>query len=212
MSYAQGYPNTFSETQQTQEVLHNLDNEVKKIYTNLNEVSNTLVSAANVFYPVGCVYTSVLPTSPADLFGVGIWTSIGAGKVLIGVDTGDTDFNTVEKTGGSKAGVIQHTHAGPYHAHNTAGVGLDASQNGPHTHAITLDQRQGNDVGDTGFGWCGDHVNNGSRTLTSGSSGTGAAHYHGDTGFSGSGNTGAMSVSPSVVQPYFTVYMWKRVS
>ena len=36
MSLAQGFPNTFSATQQTQEVLKNTDNETKKIYTDIN--------------------------------------------------------------------------------------------------------------------------------------------------------------------------------
>ena len=36
MSLSQGFPNTFSNVQQTQEVLHNLDNETKKIYTDVN--------------------------------------------------------------------------------------------------------------------------------------------------------------------------------
>jgi len=35
---AQGYPNSFSVNQQTQEVLHNLDNETKKIYTDVNNL------------------------------------------------------------------------------------------------------------------------------------------------------------------------------
>ena len=36
MSLAQGYPSTFSDTQQTIEVLRNLDNETKKIYSDVN--------------------------------------------------------------------------------------------------------------------------------------------------------------------------------
>jgi len=36
MTLAQGYPNSFGPNQQTQEVLHNLDNETKKIYTDVN--------------------------------------------------------------------------------------------------------------------------------------------------------------------------------
>ena len=53
------------------------------------------------FYPVGAIYMSVSPTSPASLFG-GTWTSWGSGRVPIGINSSDSDFNTVEKTGGSK--------------------------------------------------------------------------------------------------------------
>ena len=52
-------------------------------------------------YPVGAIYMSVSPTSPASLFG-GTWTPWGSGRVPVGINTGDTNFNTVEKTGGSK--------------------------------------------------------------------------------------------------------------
>jgi hypothetical protein len=38
MSLSQGYPSTFSNTQQTQEVLKNHENEVKKIYVDINDL------------------------------------------------------------------------------------------------------------------------------------------------------------------------------
>ena len=53
-------------------------------------------------YPVGSIYTSVVATNPATLLGVGTWAAFGAGKVMIGIDSGDTDFDTVEETGGAK--------------------------------------------------------------------------------------------------------------
>ena len=37
------------------------------------------------------------------------WELIAKGKTLVGVDTNDTDFNTVEKTGGSKF-LQKHSH------------------------------------------------------------------------------------------------------
>ena len=52
-------------------------------------------------YPVGAIYMSVSPTSPSSLFG-GTWTPWGSGRVPIGINSSDSDFNTVEKTGGSK--------------------------------------------------------------------------------------------------------------
>lgn len=38
MSLTQGFPNVFGETQQTNSVLHNLDNETKKIYNDVNNI------------------------------------------------------------------------------------------------------------------------------------------------------------------------------
>ncbi|MBS5941477.1 phage baseplate protein [Thomasclavelia ramosa] len=52
-------------------------------------------------YPVGAIYMSVSSTSPASLFG-GTWTQWGSGRVPIGINSSDSDFNTVEKTGGNK--------------------------------------------------------------------------------------------------------------
>lgn len=53
-------------------------------------------------YPVGSIYMSVNNTNPAELFGFGTWEEWGKGKVPVGVDTNDSNFNTVEKTGGEK--------------------------------------------------------------------------------------------------------------
>lgn len=52
-------------------------------------------------YPIGSIYMSVNPTNPGTLFG-GTWESWGAGRVPVGIDTSQTEFNTVEKTGGEK--------------------------------------------------------------------------------------------------------------
>lgn len=53
-------------------------------------------------YPVGCIYTSTVSTNPATVFSMGTWSAFGAGRVLIGLDSGDTDFDAVEETGGAK--------------------------------------------------------------------------------------------------------------
>jgi len=53
------------------------------------------------YYPVGSIYLSVNDTNPSRWFG-GTWVQIAKGRTLVGVDTNDTDFNTVQKTGGSK--------------------------------------------------------------------------------------------------------------
>lgn len=64
----------------------------------------TAADIGNALYPVGSIYMSVNDTNPSTFFG-GTWVSWGAGKVPVGVDTNDTNFATVEQTGGEK----QHT-------------------------------------------------------------------------------------------------------
>jgi hypothetical protein len=51
---------------------------------------------------VGSVFISVVATNPTTLLGVGTWAGIGTGRVLVGLDSGDPDFDTVEETGGAK--------------------------------------------------------------------------------------------------------------
>lgn len=86
---------------------------IKKLFTfinvstALNTSSQTVTGAINelntglMAYPVGSIYMSVNSTDPSILFG-GIWEAWGTGRVPVGVDTSQTDFNTVEKTGGEK--------------------------------------------------------------------------------------------------------------
>lgn len=53
-------------------------------------------------WPVGAVFIAVVSTDPATLLGYGTWSAIATGRTLVGIDTGDSDFNTVEETGGAK--------------------------------------------------------------------------------------------------------------
>ena len=59
------------------------------------------VSWLDYNYPVNTIVHRYDTTSPAALYG-GTWALIAEGKTLVGVDTGDTDFNVVGETGGSK--------------------------------------------------------------------------------------------------------------
>lgn len=94
--------------------------------------SAEVVTLLNV-YPVGSIYTSVVSTTPATHFG-GTWVAIGAGKVLIGIDASDADFDTVEETGGTKthtltvAQIPAHTHS--MTIENTRGTGGDGAEDG----------------------------------------------------------------------------------
>lgn len=67
------------------------------------------------YYPIGAIYLSVNDTDPGILFG-GTWEQIAQGRTLVGVDTNDTDFNTVKKTGGSKSVTLTESQI-PAHKH-----------------------------------------------------------------------------------------------
>lgn len=68
-------------------------------------------------YPVGSIYISTLSTNPNTLLGFGTWVAFGEGKVLVGLDSGDTDFDTSEETGGSKTHTLIEAEI-PSHRHD----------------------------------------------------------------------------------------------
>lgn len=76
------------------------------LHISYNDLENlpvipTMAAIFNAIYPVGTIYTSVSNANPGLVFG-GTWVAFGSGKTLVGVDSGDADFNASEKTGGAK--------------------------------------------------------------------------------------------------------------
>lgn len=67
------------------------------------------------FYPVGAIYQSTVATDPATFMG-GSWQRFGQGRVLVGVDEGDGDFNAANKIGGSKTHTLTAQEM-PSHSH-----------------------------------------------------------------------------------------------
>ena len=62
----------------------------------------------DVIYPIGSIYINTTGTNPSTFLG-GTWVNYGAGRVLVGQDTNDSDFDTIGETGGSKE-LQAHTH------------------------------------------------------------------------------------------------------
>lgn len=63
----------------------------------------------NIFlqvYPVGSIYINTLNVNPSTFFG-GTWESFGTGRTIFGVDINQTEFKTVEKTGGAKQSIAE---------------------------------------------------------------------------------------------------------
>lgn len=90
------------------------------------------LNGTNIFekiYPVGSIYiNAAVSTNPGTLLGFGTWVAFGAGKVPVGIDSSDTDFDTAEETGGSKTSALpNHTHQWFDGTRSGASSGIDFS-------------------------------------------------------------------------------------
>ena len=159
--------------------------------TNTTQIATTafVQAVVNALYPVGSIYTNAsVSTNPATLLGFGTWSAFGTGRVLVGVNSGDTAFDTLGETGGSKdAIVVSHTHTAtstvtdPGHVHSIAYQSTNA----------------GISYGSTATGSsAGTQTNSATTGIT-------VATTNASTGSSGTNAN---------LPPYITVYMWKRTA
>ena len=135
-------------------------------------------------YPVGSIYTNATnATNPGTLLGFGTWVAFGAGRVMVGFDAADPLFDSAEETGGSKDSiVVEHTHTINDPGHSH-GVLTTYSFTAQSGGAQAFFNEAPQNRGNTTTNTTGISVN------STGSSGTNAN-----------------------LQPYITVYMWKRTA
>ena len=69
------------------------------------------------------------------MLGYGTWSAFGAGRVLVGYNGSDTDFNAAEKTGGAKTVASNVTVNA--HTTQTRTTGSGTALNGPVNHTVT---------------------------------------------------------------------------
>lgn len=122
--------------------------------------------------PIGSIYISVINQNPSNYFG-GTWEQFANGRTLVGVDTSQTEFNSVEKTGGEKNHKLSIAEM-PSHNHTKTMVPKDNEWIAPNT------------------GWNYSFTNQ--QTYIQNTDNTGGDQPHNN------------------LQPYITVYMWKRIS
>ena len=67
------------------------------------------------FIPIGYIFETTNPDNPNTYYG-GTWEYFGRGKVMVGYDPNDDDFNTIEKVGGEKSHTLNINEM-PAHSH-----------------------------------------------------------------------------------------------
>lgn len=95
-------------------------------------------------FPIGAIYMSTVATNPSTFWTGTVWQAYATGKTIVGIDTSDTDFNTVNKTGGVKNVALttsqlpSHTHtiSDNTHSHGMAGAGNHTHTTQDHSHYI----------------------------------------------------------------------------
>lgn len=164
-------------------------------------------AALSALYPVGSIYTNATSsTNPGTLLGFGTWTAFGAGRVMVGFDSGNALFDTAEETGGSADAItVSHTHTG-----STASAGAATG---------SISANIGSDFGSYQSGSASGVFSVSGASLPNrmqGAGGTGSRptvdmsipdHTHTFT----TGSTGSSGTNANY-QPYITVYMWKRTA
>lgn len=80
-----------------------LTEEIDGLITQIkSNVSKSLLEDNKKKYYIGKLVFDTKNVNPAIYLGFGTWKLWGSGKVPVGVDTTDSDFNEAEKTGGEK--------------------------------------------------------------------------------------------------------------
>jgi microcystin-dependent protein len=159
-------------------------------------------------YPVGSIYISVNSTNPGTLFGVGTWVAFGAGKVLVGLDSSDAAFDTVEETGGAKTVTLSSSEI-PSHSHSVDPPSTSTSSNG-----LTLTVGRNDVLEYIGSGAYltvvrpDGYSSDGNVSL---GGGTGSHSHTVDIGSFTSGTAGTGGAHNNL-QPYVVVYMFKRTA
>ncbi|WP_279001772.1 phage baseplate protein [Thomasclavelia cocleata] len=112
--------------------------QITELKNAFNSVTSLTKQLFLLMHPVGCIYMSTSSVSPQTTFG-GTWIRWGNGRVPVGVNTSDSDFNTVEKTGGEKKHTLTINEM-PAHSHEDAKArGLQNTATGSAKYGFIMD-------------------------------------------------------------------------
>lgn len=174
-------------------------------------------------WPIGSVFMAVVNTNPASLLGFGTWSAFGAGKMLVGRDANDTDFDTAEETGGAKthtlteAQIPAHTHIQDAHTHiqNSHNHTQDSHNHTQNSFAPRIiNSGTAGTVGVQGASAASNNNASNSATTATNQAATAtnqAATATNQNTTAVNQNTGG-GAAHNNMPPYIVVYMWKRTA
>lgn len=194
---------------------------IEGVRSEINELKPVINDVLKKVYPVGAIYCSTVETNPNSLFGFGTWEYIEQGRVLLSQGS----KYSAGTTGGAETHTLtvqempSHNHGGTTGdsgTHTHTGV---ASEAGKHTHLADIKPK--GDGGNKAFRITSfTAVSNNGYSTSNGAKvdiQPDGAHSH-DVTINSSGNhSHTINVegggqAHSIIQPYLSVYMWKRVS
>lgn len=185
------YATQWSTVDKTTVGLSNVDNTSdvnKPVSTATTAAIAAAVSATKqALYPVGSIYINATnSTNPGTLLGFGTWVAFGAGRVPVGFDSTQTEFDTAEETGGAKT----HTLTEAQLPNISGYFGIHGQENGTLFASIS---------GYATGGYFGGNYGN--------------LNYHsGSQSYTNPGFNFGQGQAHNNLQPYITVYMWKRTA
>lgn len=163
-------------------------------------------------WPVNSIFFGYTSTSPATLLGGGTWVQIAQGKMLVGQNPSDTDFDVLGDTGGAKTHMLAGIET-PDHAHYVGTYDTNTTGSG-HTHSFSVQYAQTTSTGGTAYRVTdiAGAVGGGGTSTTATASSSGSTHTHGVTGQSGMtvGSSGQTAVN--LMNPFLVVYIWRRTA
>lgn len=211
----------------------------QEIWEAVNNLSTQVSNLLNTAYPIGSLYISTNNQNPATFLG-GKWESYAQGRTIIGAGTG-TDSNGSKRSfsAGASGGEYTHTLSNnemPSHSHSVSGGTYTTTDSGSHQHTGTTDgagqhSHAYTNAANATIGTIGvdtyitgtaissiNFVTNGSYTTESGwhahnfTTNTAGSHNHNVTIPDKSTSSTGGGQAHNNVQPYITVYIWRRVA
>ena len=190
------------------EKIAQLENQNEKLNEEIKATNDSIPSSESILdkaYPIGSIYISIDNTDPSELFG-GTWETYAEGKTLVGVDSSDTNYNSVNKTGGSSTVTLSVSNL-PSHTHSIPSLSGTALTSGAHHHILGAPQNGTGTWSGWAFNYAAIDATNVNALVTS----VEGSHTHSVTTTASTTGTIGSGTSFSVQNPYITVYMWKRI-